>query len=305
MAPSLRHPLVLLAIIVSSSSSSSLSTAAAAFSVASSSFRRRRPVARRLAPQQLGEFEPLPSDGRRRRVRLADHWLDGAPVPLREAWDAQRALVARRLDENDDDEEEEDVLLCLEHEPVYTLGTGADPSFVLTEEKRESSAEVVRIDRGGEVTYHGPGQLVVYPVLDLRRNYRADLHWYVRALEEVVVRALRRAGVDDAGREPDVTGVWCRGRNTNTADQREKVAAVGVKVRRWVASHGAAVNVEARSIPPFDGIVPCGLEGRGVTCLNDALERRGAPPTTVADFCRDHVLPAFEEVFGAELARPS
>ena len=136
-----------------------------------------------------------------------------------------------------------------------------------------AGVDIVRIERGGEVTYHGPGQLVVYPILDLR-GYRQDIHWYMRALEEAVLLALEGAGIDGAAREDSVTGIWIEG---------AKVAALGVKVRRWVSMHGLAVNVDHRSLDNFGGIVPCGLEGRSVTCINDHLAP-GQEALTVQDF---------------------
>ena len=143
------------------------------------------------------------------------------------------------------------------------------------------------MDRGGEVTYHGPGQLTVYPILDLR-HYKQDIHWYVRALEEVVILALQECGLN-AVREPDVTGVW--------VDQH-KVAAVGVKCKRWITQHGFAVNVTPESLGNFDGIVPCGLEGRRVGCVNDFLpEGQAVTVQQMAVYVRS----AFEEVFRVEL----
>ena len=160
--------------------------------------------------------------------------------------------------------------------------------------------EVIRTERGGEVTYHGPGQLTVYPVLDLR-GYRRDVHWYMRALEEAALLALEYSGVRGATRESDVTGVWISG---------EKVAAVGVRCRRWVTTHGLAVNVEGISLSNFDGIVPCGLVGRDVTCVDRHVGRRRTPEeggeedgaVTVEQFAV-HMCRALEEVFQIELVK--
>jgi lipoyl(octanoyl) transferase len=173
-----------------------------------------------------------------------------------------------------------DRVLFLQHDPVYTLGTGSDPTFIL--ESNSPTIPVVRMDRGGEVTYHGPGQLVAYPVLDLR-GYRQDIHWYMRALEEAVIVALHDMGLTGAGRDPETTGVWI---------DNCKVAAVGVKCRKWVTMHGLAVNVERRSLAGFDGIVPCGLHGRRVGCVSHFAGRH----VTVAEFA-DRLKRAMEKVF--------
>jgi len=175
-----------------------------------------------------------------------------------------------------------DSIIMLQHEPVYTLGTGADPKFV----KSPKGIDVVYVERGGEVTYHGPGQLVAYPILDLR-GYRKDIHWYVRALEEAIIIALESVGVQGARREDGVTGVWVN---------NKKIGAIGVKVRRWVTMHGLSVNVDQRSLANFEGIVPCGLVGREVCCINDLLEK----PITVEDFA-SHLSSALETVFEVEL----
>jgi lipoyl(octanoyl) transferase len=173
-----------------------------------------------------------------------------------------------------------DRVLFLQHDPVYTLGTGSDPTFIL--ESNSPTIPVVRMDRGGEVTYHGPGQLVAYPVLDLR-GYKQDIHWYMRALEEAVIVALHDMGLTGAGRDPETTGVWI---------DNCKVAAMGVKCRKWVTMHGLAVNVEPRSLAGFDGIVPCGLHGRRVGCVSHFAGRH----VTVAEFA-DRLKRAMEKVF--------
>jgi lipoyl(octanoyl) transferase len=179
-----------------------------------------------------------------------------------------------------------DIILMLQHNPVYTLGTGSDERFILGEHKNSKfPIEVVRIERGGEVTYHGPGQLVVYPILDLRR-YNQDVHWYIRALEEAVLLALHSVGVKGGTREEAVTGVWV---------SNKKIAAIGIKVRRWVTMHGLAVNVDKRSIENFSNIVPCGLY-REVGFVNDYLES----PISVEEFSA-HMVSALETVFHATL----
>lgn len=193
----------------------------------------------------------------------------------------------------------------LEHTPVYTLGTASKVEYILDHSSSSSSHNdnnnnnynnhnipVHRIRRGGEVTYHGPGQLTVYPILDLR-NYRTDIHWYMRALEQVLLVALHSAPLNlyDATRDADTTGVWMQG---------HKVAAVGVHARRWITQHGLAINVEHESLAGFQHIVPCGIEGRPVGCVNQFLEQQGKPPITVADMAV-LVKQAFEQVFAVKL----
>jgi lipoyl(octanoyl) transferase len=267
--------------------------------------RIRSTTAVTLAPQQLGEFEALETgdmvDCVDRRVRLVD-WLsngddDGTRlVDFSEGWDKQRDLWQTQADRlahvkpGGESSSSSDAILMLQHAPVYTLGTASDEGFIKEKNDGTNGSNIIiptiRMNRGGEVTYHGPGQLVVYPVLDLR-NYRCDIHWYMRALEEAVLVALTKVGVTGASRETDTTGVW--------VDQC-KVAAVGVHARRWITQHGVAVNVEARSLDGFAGIVPCGLEGRKVACVNQFLRE----PITVATFALS-MQAALEEVFQMQL----
>ena len=174
--------------------------------------------------------------------------------------------------------------MLVQHKPIYTLGTASDASFI----HDTATAPIQRINRGGEVTYHGPGQLTVYPVIDLRA-YRQDVHWYMRALEEVVVRALRHVGIPHATRDDDTTGVWV---------DNHKVAAVGVHARRWITQHGLAINVTPESLQAFEHIVPCGLEGRQVGCVQQFItDNRIISVQEMADA----VQLALEEVFCVQL----
>ena len=173
------------------------------------------------------------------------------PYEIALAW--QEALVARRLDGGPD------VLLVLEHPPVYTLGRGADARFLGA--AAEGDIPVVRVGRGGQVTYHGPGQLVGYPILGLR-DLRPDVRWYVRGLEEVLISALADLGIA-AERRPGLTGVW--------VGQR-KIGSIGVAIRRWVTWHGFALNV-APDVSGFAAITPCGIDGVVMT----SVAREGGP----------------------------
>jgi lipoyl(octanoyl) transferase len=156
-----------------------------------------------------------------------------------------------------------DQLLLLEHDPVFTLGRNARRENVLipVEALRERGFAVFETGRGGDVTYHGPGQLVAYPILELSPD-RRDVHRYVRDLEEVMIRTCADYGVE-AGRVSGLTGTWVG---------REKIGAIGVRISRWVTSHGLAFNV-ATDLAPFDLIVPCGIRDRRPTSLERLLGR--------------------------------
>lgn len=160
---------------------------------------------------------------------------------------------------------EDDLLLLLEHPHVITLGRGARESNVLTPGPRlaELGVEVHEVERGGDVTYHGPGQLVGYPILDLRQH-RQDLHWYLRQVEAALVGGLSELGIE-AGRVPGYTGVWVGDR---------KIASIGVHVGRWVTWHGFALNVTT-DLSYFDLIVPCGIQAVRMTSV--ALETGRVP----------------------------
>ncbi|HEY9888305.1 MAG TPA: lipoyl(octanoyl) transferase LipB [Candidatus Obscuribacterales bacterium] len=171
-------------------------------------------------------------------------------VPYDLAWQWQQGLVAARRSHPD----LPDVLLLLEHPPVYTLGAGADERF-LKFVPAAHRPPVVKIERGGEVTYHGPGQIVGYPILNLRRH-QTDLHWYLRQLEEVIIQTLAALGLPGERLE-GFTGVWLEGC---------KVAAIGIKVSRWITMHGFALNV-CPDLSEFQHIVPCGIADKPVGSL--------------------------------------
>jgi lipoate-protein ligase B len=192
------------------------------------------------------------------------------------AW--QEALQARRQSGGND------VLLLLEHEPVYTLGRGADAGFLGA--AAGGGVPVVRVGRGGQVTWHGPGQLVGYPILDLRAH-RPDVRWYVRSLEQVLIDALADLGIA-AGRRDGLTGVWVETR---------KIGSIGVGIRRWVTWHGFALNV-GPDLRGFEAITPCGIAGVRMTSV--AREGGPADPEAVAD----SVLRRFVAQFGHRAVLP-
>ena len=204
------------------------------------------------------------------------------PVPFPLAWGWQRQLQARLLE----DPGAAEAVLLLEHEPCYTLGRGASTAH-LRFDPEAPPLPLHRIDRGGEVTHHAPGQLVLYPVLDLQRH-GADLHLYLRRLEQVVIDVLAGYGLE-AGRCPGLTGVWLEGR---------KLAAIGVGARRWVSQHGLALNVDC-ALEGFAAIVPCGLADRPVGRLGDWR------PGLKAAAVRGPLRRAFAEAFGLSLRPPN
>lgn len=175
-----------------------------------------------------------------------------------EAWDLQKRLFELSCRDLIGD-----LLLLTEHEHVYTLGKGGNEDHLLATENELSAdgTDVFRIDRGGDITYHGPGQLVGYPILNLSRH-TPDIHKYLRSLEQVLIEALETFGIS-AGREEGMTGVWVGG---------DKIAAIGVKVSRWVTMHGFALNVST-DLRKFARIIPCGIFHKGVTSMEKVLGR--------------------------------
>jgi lipoate-protein ligase B len=176
--------------------------------------------------------------------------VEAGRVPYREALALQRALAQARIDGR----LEHDVLLLLEHPDVLTLGRTAQAGHLID----SRGIEVVEVERGGDVTYHGPGQLVGYPILDLR-HHRPDLHWYLRTLERALIEALALLDIP-AARRADYTGVW-----VGTEGPR-KIASIGVHVKQWVSWHGFALNVTT-DLSQFRRIVACGIPGVEMTSV--------------------------------------
>lgn len=209
--------------------------------------------------------------------------------PYAEVLELQRDLCRRRAA----GELAHDLLLLVEHPAVVTLGRGTRPSSLPLPpaELERRGAEVFEVERGGDVTFHGPGQLVGYPILDLR-GHRPDLHWYLRRLEDVLVQALDRLGVP-AGRVPGLTGVWTAGR---------KIASIGIHVKQWVTLHGFALNV-ATELEYFDLIVPCGIDRVVMTSVAEELLRRDREALSAE--ARQAVVEAFLELFEYRLVEPA
>jgi lipoate-protein ligase B len=204
--------------------------------------------------------------------------VDLGRMDYRKSWNLQKDLVARRRRGD-----VPDLLLFVEHPPTYTLGQNGKRAHLLAndEELARAGATFIETDRGGDITYHGPGQVVGYGILDLQR-LRPDVHLYVRRLEEVLIRALARWGIASS-RIPGLTGVW-------HGDQ--KIAAIGVRVSRWITSHGFALNV-ATDLSRFESIVPCGIVGKRVTSVERVLGRPVAAPEM-----RDTLTAEWGHVFG-------
>jgi lipoyl(octanoyl) transferase len=204
------------------------------------------------------------------------------PLPFAAGWGAQRLLQQRLLQQPDGP----DAVLLLEHEPCYTLGRGASEAH-LRFAAAAPPLPLLRIDRGGEVTHHAPGQLVLYPVLNLRRH-GGDLHLYLRRLEQVVIDLLAELGLVGE-RIAGLTGVWLEG---------HKLAAIGVGGRRWITQHGLALNVDC-DLAGFGAIVPCGIDDRPVGRLCDWR------PDLTADQLRQPLLQAFAARFRLRLRPPA
>ena len=153
-----------------------------------------------------------------------------------------------------------DTLILVEHEPVYTLGKNANRDYLL--QGRDKSVEVYNTERGGEVTFHGPGQLVGYPILDLR-NYKKSVSWYMRTLEELTIKVLKEFDIEGC-RIKGLTGVWVG---------NKKIAAQGVRISRWVTMHGFSINV-CTQLSYYDGIIPCGIFDYDVTSMEECLNKK-------------------------------
>ena len=167
-------------------------------------------------------------------------------------WDLQKEMQQQRINGNI-----EDTLILVEHDPVYTLGKNANEDHLL--QSRDESVDVFNIERGGDITFHGPGQLVGYPILNLS-NYKKSVSWYMRTLEQVLIDTLIEFKII-AQRNEGLTGVW-------VGD--EKIAALGVRISRWVTMHGFSLNVNP-DLSFYDGIIPCGIFDHGVTSMEQLL----------------------------------
>ena len=181
--------------------------------------------------------------------------LDLGKMEYKLTWDIQKEVHQKVLSKK-----EPDTLILVEHEPVYTFGKNADQNHLL--QSAPNDAKVFHIERGGDITYHGPGQIVVYPILDLNR-YKKSVSWYMRNLEKVLIATLSDFEIN-ANLKKGLTGVW-------VGD--EKIGAQGVRISRWVTMHGFALNVNT-DLKYFGGIIPCGIFEYGVTSMEKIIGRK-------------------------------
>ncbi|MFZ0489795.1 MAG: lipoyl(octanoyl) transferase LipB [Salegentibacter sp.] len=229
-----------------------------------------------------------------KRVEVQDLGLKD----YKETWDYQEELFKKTLDLKIKNRREKanletpNYLLLVEHPHVYTLGKSGDiKNLLISEEELQArNATFYKINRGGDITYHGPGQLVAYPILDLD-NFFTDIHKYLRFLEEAVIQTLAEYGLK-AERSKGETGVWL---DVGTPFAR-KICAMGVRASRWVTMHGLALNVNA-DLGYFDNIIPCGIQGKAVTSLNVELGKKSVD----LDEVEEKLLKHFAELFEAEL----
>jgi lipoyl(octanoyl) transferase len=217
-------------------------------------------------------------------VSRAGRLLDLGVVPYREAWDVQRTVAAQVASGA-----APDTVLLLEHPPVITLGRRADESELHLPEG--TAVEIVETDRGGKSTYHGPGQLVCYPILDLTRHGQ-DVKRYCRDLELALIATVGAFGVEATTIE-GLTGIWLE-------RPPRKIASIGVHISKWVTTHGYALNIDLDPTPFTEWITACGLEDAAFTTLARELSR----PVTV-DEAKPHAAAALGEVFGLELVQPA
>jgi len=219
-------------------------------------------------------------------------------IDYKETWDYQEQLFKGIVDTKIKNRREDSQLvtnnyfLFVEHPHVYTLGKSGDLSNLLLNESQleEKGATFYKINRGGDITYHGPGQIVGYPILDLE-NFFTDIHKYLRLLEEMIILTLAEYDLK-AERSPGETGVWL---DVGTPFAR-KICAMGVRASRWVTMHGFALNVNA-NLGYFDNIIPCGIRGKAVTSLNVEL---GVKDVTVSEV-KEKLLKHFAALFDLQI----
>ena len=216
----------------------------------------------------------------------------------KQTWDYQETLFKSIVDtkiknrREDAGLETKNYFLFVEHPHVYTLGKSGDMSNLLVDEAqlKAKNASFYKVNRGGDITYHGPGQIVGYPILDLD-NFFTDIHKYLRFLEEVIILTLAEYGLK-AERSPGETGVWL---DVGTPFAR-KICAMGVRASRWVTMHGFALNVNA-NLGYFDLMIPCGIRGKAVTSLNVELGKKSIDEAEVKEKLLKHFAALFEAEF--------
>ena len=220
---------------------------------------------------------------------MSELWVANlGTVPYEEALELQRALARERIS----GAIPEDMLLLMEHPPVVTLGRATKAANLISSAEFLASrgVDLFEVERGGDVTFHGPGQLVGYPIIDLKRH-KLDLHWYLRQVEEALIQTLAAYSIP-AERNVGFTGVWTQGR---------KIASIGVHARDWVTWHGFALNVTT-DLSYFDLIVPCGIDGVTMTSIEKEIDRLDSQlPQATVEAASEIAARVFGELFGLEL----
>lgn len=212
--------------------------------------------------------------------------------PYKDVWDYQELLLQQKIKAKQQQEAKPDYLLFVEHNPVYTLGKNGKEKNLLINQKslEEKGIEFYHINRGGDITFHGPQQLVGYPILDLD-NYKTDLGWYLRSLEEVIILTINEYGLKGE-RSAGETGVWL---DTNTKGRERKICAMGIRCSRWITMHGFALNVNV-DLNYFNFITPCGIQNKQVTSIQKELGRA----VSIGEV-KKKVASNFQNVFDAEI----
>ncbi|OWY19605.1 lipoate-protein ligase B [Sphingobacteriales bacterium UPWRP_1] len=227
---------------------------------------------------------------------------DWGEIPYKEAWDKQDTLLQqivqtkmqnRQLPPQQQQPTQNHLIFC-SHPHVYTLGkTGSLGNLLMNEEVlQQNGIEFYKTNRGGDITYHGPGQIVGYPVLDLE-NFFTDIHRYMRNLEEVIIATLADYGLR-GGRIPGATGVWL---DDDKPHRARKICAMGVRCSRWVTMHGWAFNINT-DLTYFNNIIPCGITDKAVTSLHKELENEEINPEAVKERLKAHFARIFEAYIG-------
>ena len=200
--------------------------------------------------------------------------LDLGKSHYNDAWKLQKRLQSQRISGQIDDQ-----LLLVEHFPVYTLGKNTPREHLLT--KESDNISIIQTDRGGDITFHGPGQLVGYPILDLNQ-YKRSITWYMRELEQLIIDVLKEYDIN-AERKKGLTGVWVKGK---------KIAALGVRISKWVTMHGFSLNINP-DLKYYQGIIPCGIKDYGVTSMADLLGNDVPDMSEIKDTLVKHFIAIF------------
>jgi lipoate-protein ligase B len=200
--------------------------------------------------------------------------LDLGKSHYNDAWKLQKRLQSQRISGQIDDQ-----LLLVEHFPVYTLGKNTPREHLLT--KESDNISIIQTDRGGDITFHGPGQLVGYPILDLNQ-YKRSITWYMRELEQLIIDVLKEYDINTE-RKKGLTGVWVKGK---------KIAALGVRISKWVTMHGFSLNINP-DLKYYQGIIPCGIKDYGVTSMADLLGNDVPDMSEIKDTLVQHFIAKF------------